>query len=229
MADWLVKILQTASGEAEFVLDGGQPGQALEATQGDLVSWNNQTNDRHQLWETDENYNPLSQSALPGLIKPGLPSDSYDVAQPLWGPSSWTVYYYCSLHPDNTLERGVIEATALPIAVTIRDAGGGWSLSTNTMTGSATPLNVAPGQTLYWSNKSGSLTHQPWQADSNYKLLPQSNLSGALQPNSTSAIYTTNPPSGSTPAQGWTIYYGCKQHPTNPNEQGQIAVQGQGD
>lgn len=229
MADWVVRIVQTSSGDAEFVLDGGQPGQPVEATQGDLVSWSNQTNDRHQLWETDENYNPLSQSGLPGLIKPGLSSDSYDVAQPMWGPSSWTVYYYCSLHPDNTMERGVIEATALPIAIVIRDGGGGWSLSSNSYTQVGTPLNVTPGQTLYWFNKSNSLTHQPWQADSNYNLLPQSNLSGPLQPNTTSAIYTTDAPSGSTPATGWTIYYGCKQHPTNPNEQGQIVVPSQGD
>lgn len=76
MADWVVKIVQTASGEAEFVVDGGQPGEALVATQGDFVSWSNQTDDRHQLWQTDENYNPLGQSGLPGLIKPGLSSDS---------------------------------------------------------------------------------------------------------------------------------------------------------
>lgn len=114
--------------------------------------------------------------------------------------------------------------TALPIAVAINDTSNGWSLSTNTMTGSATPLNVAPGQTLYWSNKSSSITHQPWQADANYKLLPQSNLSDVLQPNSTSAIYIANSPSGSTPQEGWTIYYGCMQHPNNTNDQGQIVV-----
>src|SRR5215207_7504338 len=225
MADWNVNIVQTPSGEAEFVIDGGQPGQPLEAAQGDLVSWYNKTNDSHQLWETDEDYNPLGQSGLPHLIRPGLSSDAYDCAQPLWGPSSWTVYYYCSLHPDNPNERGSIEVTALPIAVNMRDLKDqngnviGWNLSTNTMTGSATPLNVAPEQTLYWFNKCTE-THQPWAADSNFKPLPTSNLSGVLTPNSTSAIYTTTPPQGSTPATGWTINYICKLHPENQNEQG---------
>ena|SRR5215207_2532268 len=240
MADWNVNIVQTPSGEAEFVIDGGQPGQPLEAAQGDLVSWYNKTNDSHQLWETDEDYNPLGQSGLPHLIRPGLSSDAYDCAQPLWGPSSWTVYYYCSLHPDNPNERGSIEVTALPIAVNMRDLKDpngkviGWNLSTNTMTGSATPLNAAPGQTLYWFNKS-SRAHQPWQADQTdpnnpiYTPRQSSNLSGVLQPNTTSAIYTANAPSGSTPATGWTIFYTCKLHPNNVNEQGQVVVPGQGD
>jgi plastocyanin len=246
MADWNVNIVQTASGEAEFVIDGGQPGQPLEATQGDLVSWYNKTDGSHQLWQTDEDYNPLGESGLPGLIKPGLSSDAYDVAQPLWGPSSWTVYYYCSLHPDNPKERGSIQVTALPIAINVGDQTDnngnviGWSLSTNTMTGSATPLNVAPGQTVYWSNKS-SRAHQPWQADpkdpnnpndpNNPVYVPRRNgpLSGVLQPNSTSAIITPVAPPNNTPAEGGTIYYTCAVHPNNANEQGQIVVQPQGD
>jgi plastocyanin len=228
ITDWLVNIVQTASGDAELVLDGGRPGQPIEGTQGDTVTWSNKTNDQHLMWQTDENYNPLGQSGLPGLIKPGLSSDSYDVAQPIWGASSWTVYYYCSLHPENNLERGVIQATALPIAININDGSPGWSLSSNSMTQVGTPLSVTPGQTLYWFNKASS-AHQPWAADANFNLLPQSNLSGVLQPNTTSAIYTANPPSSNfTPATGWTINYGCKLHPTNQNEQGQIVVPSQG-
>lgn len=230
MADWSVNIVQTTTGETEFVIDGGQPGQALEADQGDLVSWYNKTNDRHQLWETDEDYNPLGQSGLPGLIKPGLSSDAYDCAQPLWGPSSWTVYYYCSLHPENLKERGVIEVTALPIAINYTQSGGVVSLGTNTMTGSANPMNVAPGQTLYWSNRTQQgQAHWPWQTDSNFKPLATSNLSNQLQYMQTSKIYTTTPPQGSTPETGWTIYYCCKLHPTNQSEQAQIVVQPQGD
>ena len=222
MADWNVNIVQVSPGVAEFVIDGGRPGQPLEATQGDLVSWYNKTDASHQLWQTDENYNPLGQSGLPGLVKPGLSSDSYDCAQPLWTPANWTVYYYCSLHPDNPRERGVIEVTALPIQINITGSGNSASLSTNTMTGSANPLNVAPGQTLYWSNRTQQgQQHWPWETDSNYNPKPTSNLSNELQYMQTSAIYTVNAPAGST------IYYCCKLHPTNAGEQAQIVVQSQ--
>lgn len=225
MADWNVNIEQTASGEAEFVIDGGQPGQPLEATQGDLVSWYNKTDDSHQLWQTDENYNPLGQSGLPGLIKPGLSSDAYDVAQPLWGPSNWTVYYYCSLHPDNPKERGSVEVTALPIAINYFGSVPNVSLGTNTMTGSVNPLNVTPGQTLYWSNRGAQgQAHWPWESDENFNPLPTSNLSSELQFMQTSQIYTVTAPQGSTPETGWTIYYTCKLHPTNAGEQAQIVV-----
>ena len=230
MADWNVNIVQTASGEAEFVVDGLQPLQPLQGTQGDLVSWYNRTNDQHQLWQTDENYNPLGESGLPGLIKPGLSSDSYDCAQPLWGPSNWTVYYYCSLHPDNEKERGVIELTALPIAIKYSGSGTSVSLSANTMTENANPLNATPGQTLYWTNQAQD-AHWPWQTDSDYNPLPESNLSGELQAMQTSDIYTVSPvdaPEGATPATGWTIYYTCKLHPTNTGEQAQIVVPPQG-
>ena len=227
MADWNVNIVQTASGEAEFVIDGGQPGQPLEATQGDLVSWYNKTDDPHQLWQTDEDYNPLGQSGLPGLIKPGLSSDAYDCAQPLWGPASWTVYYYCSLHPENPGERGSIEVTALPIAINYTVSNGVVGLGTNTMTGSANPLNVAPGQTLYWSNRTKQgQSHWPWETDSNFNPLPTSNLSDQLDFMQTSSIYTAPTPQGSAPE---TIYYCCKLHPTNQGEQATIVVQPQGD
>ena len=225
MADWNVNIVQTSSGEAEFVIDGGQPGQPLEATQGDLVSWYNKTDDSHQLWQTDADYNPLGQSGLPGLIKPGLSSDAYDVVQPLWGPASWTVYYYCSLHPDNPKERGSIEVTALPIAINYTGSGNSTSLGTNTMTGSANPLNVTPGQTLYWSNRTAqNQPHWPWQSDQNFKPLKTSNLSDELQFMQTSELYTVTAPEGSTPETGWTIYYTCKLHPKNPGEQATIVV-----
>lgn len=67
MADWLVKTVIGKTGAAEFVvgLPGARQGQPLQADQDDLVTRNNETNDQHQLWETDSNYDPVSQSSLP--------------------------------------------------------------------------------------------------------------------------------------------------------------------
>ena len=39
---------------------------------------------------------------------------SYDVSQPSSKPNTWTVYYFCKLHPDVETERGTIEASVPP-------------------------------------------------------------------------------------------------------------------
>jgi hypothetical protein len=211
MADWLVNIVIGKSGAAFIVgLPGAKQGQPLQADQDDLVTWNNQTNDQHQLWETDSNYNPVSQSSLPGLVKPGMSSDTYDCAQPSWQPASWTVYYYCSLHPHNQLERGSIQVAALPQR-TINITGAG--VSPQTLQGkSQWPIN--------WYNGTNQ-PHQPWQTDQNYKPLAQSSLANVIQPSSASLVYTLNP---SSSPSGQTIYYYCKLHPTAQNERGMIVV-----
>jgi hypothetical protein len=212
MADWLVNIVISKSGQAQFVvgLPGAKQGQPLQADQDDLVTWNNETNDQHQLWETDQNYNPLGQSSLPGLVKPGMSSDNYDCAQPDWQPASWTVYYYCSLHPHNLLERGSLQVVALPQR-TINFTGAG--VSPQQLQGkSLWPIN--------WYNGTNQ-SHQPWQTDQNYNPLAQSSLAAVIQPSTASLVYTLNP--SSNPA-GQTIYYYCKLHPTAQNERGTIVV-----
>ena len=212
MADWLVNIVIGDSGDAEFVvgLPGAKQGQPLQADQDDLVTWNNETNDQHQLWETDSNYDPVSQSSLPGLVKPGMSSDTYDCAQPTWQPASWTVYYYCSLHPHNELERGSIQVAALPQR-TINFTGAG--VSPQSLQGkSQWPIN--------WYNGTNQ-PHQPWQTDQNYQPLAQSSLANVIQPSTSSLVYTLNP-SGSS--SGQTIYYYCKLHPNAQNERGTIVV-----
>ena len=127
MPDWSIRIVPSNSGTgAAFVpdLQGTNEGDPLIAQQDDLVSWNNTTDDTHQPWPTDSSYNPLSESQvlprgsanyLSDPIPPGESSrPSYDVAQPSTSPASWTVYYYCKLHPEITTERGTIEATTPP-------------------------------------------------------------------------------------------------------------------
>jgi len=127
MADWSIKIVPAASGGgAAFQpdLQGYGPGDALPAQQDDLVTWGNWTDDTHQPWPTDANYNPLpetqvlprgSANYLSDPIPPGESSrPSYDVALPTSKPNSWTVYYFCKLHPDVESERGTIDATVSP-------------------------------------------------------------------------------------------------------------------
>lgn len=212
MADWLVNIVIGPKGQAQFVvgLPNARQGQPLNADQDDLVSWSNQTNDQHQLWETDQDYNPLGQSGMPGLIKPGQSSDTYDCAQPAWQPASWTVYYYCSLHPHNELERGSIQVAALPQrTINIQGAGAGTAFS-------PASLQATSGWPLNWYNATND-QHQPWQTDQNYKPLPQSTLSGVIDPQTASLVFTFTP-TGSPPA----VYYCCKLHPNAKNERGKI-------
>ncbi len=129
MPDWSIKIVPSASGVgAAFVpnIQGFSPGDALPAQEDDLVSWSNTTHDTHQPWPTDSNYNPLSDAEvlprgsvnyLSDPIPGGEPSTpAYNVTQPTVTPppDTWTVYYYCKLHPTIKSERGTIEATVLP-------------------------------------------------------------------------------------------------------------------
>ncbi|HEY6320050.1 MAG TPA: hypothetical protein VJA16_00645 [Thermoanaerobaculia bacterium] len=127
MPDWSIKIVQAGSG-AEFVPDlyGAKPGDPLKTQQDDLVTWNNTTNDPHQPWPSDANYNPLPDAQVlprggPSYLSDVIPAQgssrpSYDVAQPAGTPqpSTWTVYYCCKLHPTVASERGTIVGTVPP-------------------------------------------------------------------------------------------------------------------
>jgi hypothetical protein len=119
MPDWSIKIVPSDSGAAfQPDLQGYLPGDPLPAQLSDTVSWNNTTDDTHQPWPTDSNYNPHSDAVvlprggpnyLSDPIPAGLPSTpAYVVVQPSSGA---TIYYYCKLHPS---EHGTIETSAAP-------------------------------------------------------------------------------------------------------------------
>jgi hypothetical protein len=67
MPVWSIKIIPSTSGIADepvaFVPDlpGAKPGESLKVLSGDLVSWNNTTNDTHQPWPTDAQGNLLKE------------------------------------------------------------------------------------------------------------------------------------------------------------------------
>ena|SRR2546423_977030 len=216
MADWLVNIVTGDSGDAEFVvgLPGANQGQPLQADQDDIVTWNNETNDEHQPWQTDQNYKPVDDSDLSGLIKSGRSSDNYSCVQPSGDPPQWTVYYYCKSHPDKLKERGSIQVTALPqntINITGSNAGATFAPASLTSS-SGTPIN--------WFNSTND-EHQPWQTDQNYNPDTQSNLANVIQPGQPSLVYTLPTPPGGAPQ---TIYYCCKLHPTAVSERGTIVI-----
>jgi hypothetical protein len=134
MPDWSIKIVPAGTGGgAAFQPDvrGAKPGDPLQAQQDDLVTWNNTTQETHQPWQTDSNYQPLSDAwvnAHPDLyMSDAIPaqrssSPAYDVAQPstfappqgAQPPNSWTIYYFCKTHPNRSSERGTIKATVQP-------------------------------------------------------------------------------------------------------------------
>lgn len=100
-----------------FTPPGSKPQTALQAQLGDLISWNNQTSEPHQLVLCDQNFNPTKTilgdagpwtSSSPGYVpqqsdlRPEVPADQT--------PSfPATIYYSCANHPD---ERGTIEVVA---------------------------------------------------------------------------------------------------------------------
>lgn len=126
-ADWSIKIVPASSGGgAAFQpnLHGYEPGDPLPAQVGDIVSWNNTTEDEHQPWPTDSNYNPLSDAAVlprggPNYLSDPIPGGepsrpAYVVVAPNTSPPGSTIYYYCKLHPDIETERGTIEVSPVP-------------------------------------------------------------------------------------------------------------------
>ena len=86
------------------------PGQPLKAQIGDLVSWNNQTGEAHQIWLTDHQGTPVRE--LTDVIAeftssfPGYVTQQADISP---ASTTGTIHYHCSLHPD---EKGQITVVA---------------------------------------------------------------------------------------------------------------------
>jgi hypothetical protein len=221
MPDWVVSIVSTDSGDAAFVVDfpGAKQGQPLQAQQEDIVSWYNQTDDVHQVWQTDPTYNPLDGASLTNPIPAGQSSDGYDCIQPNGSPQTWTVYYYCNRHPENPLERGSIILAALPTnSVNIMDSGPGTTFNPQAR-------GAKSGNLINWNNLTQA-AHQPWPTDANYKPLSAASWpgfpTGVIQPGESSQLYSVAPPASNP--KGWTVYYFCNLHPDDEGERGTIVV-----
>lgn len=115
MPDWSIKIVPSDSGVgAAFVpdLNEAQQGDPLLAQQFDLVSWNNTTNDTHQIGLPNDPLSGLAVFETEPIPAGRSSSPLYNVAQPNVSPSppAWTITYYCLLHPS---EKGTISATVI--------------------------------------------------------------------------------------------------------------------
>jgi hypothetical protein len=105
MSDQLWSVMITSDG---FVVDAyGQSGSQLNAGSNDIVSWNNQTNDTHQPYQTDQNYNPTGPALCDPIEKWKSSTPGWVVPAATPKPPQ-TLYYYCQNHPTNTAERGTI-------------------------------------------------------------------------------------------------------------------------
>lgn len=126
MPDWSIKIVQTKKGAAfQPDLQGYKPGAPLPAQQDDLVTWANTTGQTHQPSMTDSSYKPITPDPARGTgnyMSDPIPANqssrpSWDViGPPANNPNaqSWTIYYFCKLHPNEQSERGTIQASAVP-------------------------------------------------------------------------------------------------------------------
>lgn len=103
---WTINIVSSSPTFVPDVYPGDQT--YLKAQQGDLVSWNNQTGKIHQPWQTDSTYeNPQAQ--LTPVINPYESSEGYAVPNGSTPFEPFTIYYRCSIHPE---EHGSIEVVA---------------------------------------------------------------------------------------------------------------------
>lgn len=97
---WSITIV-SGSSYASFVPDvycppDKTPPTALQAQAGDNVSWNNQTKQEHEIWQTGGDR--ITQQIDPG--------QSSTPAYVVGGTAPTTVEYYCSIHPE---EKGTID------------------------------------------------------------------------------------------------------------------------
>lgn len=220
----VLNITEDTSVNPSVVNFPGQGGNPFSAVNNDFIKWNNFAAEPHQPWPADANFNPLpvppGSPYFPSAVIPaGGSSPLYTLAPPAANPPSWTLNFFCKLHPNNQSERGSIAVTPPPQnTINVVDQGMGVIFDP--------PVKLAlKNDLINWSNITGA-AHQPCAADANYQPLPPTgwpgSLSGVIQPQGTSSNYTLVPPNATT--NSWTIYYFCKLHPDAKTERGTIFV-----
>jgi len=122
MPVWSIKIVATPSGQpAAFQPDlpGAKPGDPLNVLSGDLVTWNNTTDETYQPWPTDSSGNllqeepngPVGPRGSANYLSDPIPGNaasrpSWNVVQIISGQN--TIYYCIKTLPQ---VRGTIEIT----------------------------------------------------------------------------------------------------------------------
>jgi hypothetical protein len=97
MPDWSIKI---EGKPAVFTPDienlNLKPGTPLQVVQGDLVSWNNESDDPHFLVPDPVPNDPQFSAFMTAPLTPGNSSGAYNIV----APSGTTISYHCSLHAN---------------------------------------------------------------------------------------------------------------------------------
>ncbi|HSY48537.1 MAG TPA: hypothetical protein VLC46_06990 [Thermoanaerobaculia bacterium] len=103
--NWTITIVSGTSGTS-FVPDVfGSTGSELQAQNGDVISWNNQTNQQHQPYQANSSYQPTGPQ-LCDVVQ------SFASSTPGYVPNTTvgaTIYYVCKIHNN---ERGTIKIVA---------------------------------------------------------------------------------------------------------------------
>jgi plastocyanin len=88
------------------------PPAGLQAQVGDTVSWNNQSEEQHQPWETDVNHVLQGTAGICDVIEPWEPSTpGYVLQLPTGTKAPVTISYRCAVHRDRD-EFGTIDIIA---------------------------------------------------------------------------------------------------------------------
>lgn len=96
-------IIKQENGTTVFQPDrpGAKPGDPLKVIKGDLITWNNRTNDIHH---------PVAVTPAGTFLTDEIPPK--DVSSPIFSPVTPSVItYMCSRHPDDPGEKGSIEVS----------------------------------------------------------------------------------------------------------------------
>jgi plastocyanin len=80
-----------------YVPAGTEPKTALQAQVNDMVSWNNQTEQEHEIWQTSGG----QVTQLTQQIDPGMSSTPGYIVTGTAGTAG-TIEYYCSIHDGET-------------------------------------------------------------------------------------------------------------------------------
>jgi plastocyanin len=97
MPDWSVKIEGKPAVFTPDIEDlNVKPGTPLQVVQGDLVSWDNESDEAHFLVPDHVPNGPQFSAFMTAPLTPGNPSRAYNIV----APSGTTISYHCSLH-DN--------------------------------------------------------------------------------------------------------------------------------
>ena len=100
---WSINIVQgnPCTFEPDVYVPPGTPKPtALNAETNDSISWNNQTDEDHRIYTTEQDGTEVH---LTGLIP------KYGSSNAFSPQNAETIVYYCCMHPD---EKGTIEVTA---------------------------------------------------------------------------------------------------------------------